>query len=243
MRWARSAGRLRRWPTADLLGGATAGAPGNAPHDRHHPARSSRRRGRYPAADLEDLFVDPTARGGGVALGLFRALAREAAARDCARIDWAVLDWNDLAKSFYRRLGARHNDTWEPWHPRRRGTLGAPERTAVTSPCARPDRRATAASSCCAWRGTPSGRQREGGSGRGSGDGGSCGDAFGGSPTRSVPTSSPSPPSPSSLPSPRASSMARPRFDDLLLHVDGQRDGFEPGDRASGLGRVHRAAA
>jgi GNAT superfamily N-acetyltransferase len=64
---------------------------------------------------LEDLFVDPAVRGGGVALGLFRALAREAAARDCARIDWAVLDWNDLAKGFYRRLGARHNEDWEPW--------------------------------------------------------------------------------------------------------------------------------
>jgi GNAT superfamily N-acetyltransferase len=64
---------------------------------------------------LEDLFVDPTARGGGVAYGLFRALAAEAEARDCARIEWAVLDWNDLAKGFYRRLGARHNETWEPW--------------------------------------------------------------------------------------------------------------------------------
>jgi GNAT superfamily N-acetyltransferase len=64
---------------------------------------------------LEDLFVDPAARGGGAARALFEALAAEAAARDCARIDWAVLDWNDLAKGFYRRLGARHNDTWEPW--------------------------------------------------------------------------------------------------------------------------------
>jgi GNAT superfamily N-acetyltransferase len=64
---------------------------------------------------LEDLFVDPAARGGGVAEGLVRALAAEAKSRDCARIDWAVLDWNDLAKRFYRRLGARHNATWEPW--------------------------------------------------------------------------------------------------------------------------------
>lgn len=64
---------------------------------------------------LEDLFVDPAARGGGVARGLFRALAAEAEARGCARIEWAVLDWNDLAKGFYRGLGARHNDDWEPW--------------------------------------------------------------------------------------------------------------------------------
>lgn len=64
---------------------------------------------------LEDLFVDPAARSGGVAYALMRALAREAAERGCARIDWAVLDWNELAKRFYRRLGARHHETWEPW--------------------------------------------------------------------------------------------------------------------------------
>ena len=64
---------------------------------------------------LEDLFVDPDVRGGGIADGLFKALAAEAGARDCARIDWAVLDWNDLAKRFYRRIGARHQSDWEAW--------------------------------------------------------------------------------------------------------------------------------
>ena len=64
---------------------------------------------------LEDLFVDPEARGGGVAFALVRALAAEARSRGCARMDWAVLDWNTRAKAFYRRLGARHNAGWEPW--------------------------------------------------------------------------------------------------------------------------------
>lgn len=64
---------------------------------------------------LEDLFVDPAVRGGGVARSLFRALAKEAKAQDCARIDWSVLDWNDLAKGLYRRLGAHHKVDWEPW--------------------------------------------------------------------------------------------------------------------------------
>jgi GNAT superfamily N-acetyltransferase len=64
---------------------------------------------------LEDLFVDPAARGAGVARGLVRALAAEARERGCARMDWAVLDWNEPAKAFYRRLGGRHNGTWEPW--------------------------------------------------------------------------------------------------------------------------------
>jgi GNAT superfamily N-acetyltransferase len=64
---------------------------------------------------LEDLFVDPEARGTGVAEGLMRALAAEAKANDCARMEWSVLDWNELAKRFYRRIGAHHNETWEPW--------------------------------------------------------------------------------------------------------------------------------
>lgn len=64
---------------------------------------------------LEDLFVDQAVRGQGVARLLFRALAAEAKAHDCVRIDWAVLDWNELGKGLYRRLGARHNATWEPW--------------------------------------------------------------------------------------------------------------------------------
>ena len=64
---------------------------------------------------LEDLFVDPAVRGGGVARALFKALADEAKAHDCARLDWGVLDWNELAKGFYRRIGARHMAGWEPW--------------------------------------------------------------------------------------------------------------------------------
>jgi GNAT superfamily N-acetyltransferase len=64
---------------------------------------------------LEDLFVEPDVRGGGVARALFKALADEAKARDCPRIDWAVLDWNELGKGLYRTLGARHNAAWEPW--------------------------------------------------------------------------------------------------------------------------------
>jgi len=64
---------------------------------------------------LEDLFVDPEARGGGIARALFKALADEARTQDCARLDWGVLDWNELAKGFYRRIGARRMTSWEPW--------------------------------------------------------------------------------------------------------------------------------
>lgn len=64
---------------------------------------------------VEDLFVDPAVRGAGVARALVGALAAEATARGYPRIDWAVLNWNELAKGFYRRLGARPNATWETW--------------------------------------------------------------------------------------------------------------------------------
>jgi GNAT superfamily N-acetyltransferase len=64
---------------------------------------------------LEDLFVDPGVRRGGVARALFAALAQEASARNCARIDWAVLDWNEQAMRFYRAIAAAPTSGWQPW--------------------------------------------------------------------------------------------------------------------------------
>ena len=61
---------------------------------------------------LEDLFVRPAARKHGVGYALFRELARIALDRDCGRMDWSVLTWNELAISFYRRIGARSMDDW-----------------------------------------------------------------------------------------------------------------------------------
>lgn len=68
-----------------------------------------------PSLYLEDLFVDESVRGQGVAKALFRRLAQEAKARNCARIDWAVLDWNVDAMAFYGRLGGRQQSGWQPW--------------------------------------------------------------------------------------------------------------------------------
>ena len=61
---------------------------------------------------LEDLFVRPAARKHGVGFALFRELARIAVERDCGRVDWSVLNWNELAISFYRRIGAESMDEW-----------------------------------------------------------------------------------------------------------------------------------
>ena len=55
---------------------------------------------------LEDLFVDPSARGKGIGFRLLSELARLAVERDCGRVEWAVLNWNDLAIDFYKRIGA-----------------------------------------------------------------------------------------------------------------------------------------
>jgi len=61
---------------------------------------------------LEDLFVRPVARKHGVGFALLQALARLAVERDCGRLDWSVLTWNELAISFYKRIGAKHMDDW-----------------------------------------------------------------------------------------------------------------------------------
>ncbi len=65
-----------------------------------------------PGLYLEDLFVKPEARGGGVGRLLLERLAQIAVERDCGRLEWAVLDWNKDAIRFYERLGARPNDEW-----------------------------------------------------------------------------------------------------------------------------------
>jgi GNAT superfamily N-acetyltransferase len=61
---------------------------------------------------LEDLFVRPAARKNGVGFALLQAIARIAVERDCGRLDWSVLTWNELAISFYKRIGAKHMDDW-----------------------------------------------------------------------------------------------------------------------------------
>jgi GNAT superfamily N-acetyltransferase len=64
---------------------------------------------------LEDLFVVPEARKGGIGLGFFRELARMALAEGCPRMEWQVLEWNELAHGFYRGLGAAPMTEWRVW--------------------------------------------------------------------------------------------------------------------------------
>ena len=61
---------------------------------------------------LEDLFVEPAHRSGGIGRALMRALATRALDLGYKRLEWAVLDWNEPAVSFYRSLGAIPLHDW-----------------------------------------------------------------------------------------------------------------------------------
>jgi GNAT superfamily N-acetyltransferase len=61
---------------------------------------------------VEDVFVDPGARGGGVGKALFAALAARAIEKNCGRMEWWVLDWNQPAIDFYANMGAQSMNEW-----------------------------------------------------------------------------------------------------------------------------------
>jgi GNAT superfamily N-acetyltransferase len=61
---------------------------------------------------LEDLFVQPDHRGGGVGRALLATLAALARERGCGRFEWSVLDWNARAIAFYEGLGANVLADW-----------------------------------------------------------------------------------------------------------------------------------
>lgn len=68
-----------------------------------------------PGIWLEDLFVEPDARGAGLGRALLSRLAALVIERGGARLEWNVLDWNELGKGFYRSIGAGHVNGWERW--------------------------------------------------------------------------------------------------------------------------------
>jgi GNAT superfamily N-acetyltransferase len=61
---------------------------------------------------LEDLFVQPSARGSGYGRALLAELARICVEQNYGRLEWSVLDWNEPALGFYRSLGAVTMDEW-----------------------------------------------------------------------------------------------------------------------------------
>jgi L-amino acid N-acyltransferase YncA len=61
---------------------------------------------------MEDLYVRPQHRGGGLGLALMGELAGICAERGYQRLEWSVLDWNEPSIGFYDKLGAVRQDEW-----------------------------------------------------------------------------------------------------------------------------------
>lgn len=66
-----------------------------------------------PGIWLEDVYVRPEQRRGGVGRMVMEHLARLAVERGCVRLEWCALDWNEPALNFYEKLGARRLDDWK----------------------------------------------------------------------------------------------------------------------------------
>jgi GNAT superfamily N-acetyltransferase len=66
-----------------------------------------------PGIWLEDLYVRPESRRGGVGRAMLGHLAQLAVQRGCGRLEWSALDWNSPALTFYDSLGAQRLSDWE----------------------------------------------------------------------------------------------------------------------------------
>ncbi|MDX6634790.1 MAG: hypothetical protein QOF06_993 [Solirubrobacterales bacterium] len=65
-----------------------------------------------PGIWLEDVYVRPEHRRGGIGLAVMEHLAGIAEERDYARLEWCALEWNEPALDFYKGIGARRLDDW-----------------------------------------------------------------------------------------------------------------------------------
>jgi GNAT superfamily N-acetyltransferase len=61
---------------------------------------------------LEDFYVQPAARRGGIGQHLFDKIVARAKELKVRRMDWQVLEWNELALSFYRKQNAILDSEW-----------------------------------------------------------------------------------------------------------------------------------
>lgn len=84
-----------------LVAVAFHGQPVGLAHLVFHPSTWSRTTYCY----LEDLYVDPSARGGGVSQALFDAVFVEAQARGSERVYWQTQEFNGAARSLYDTVG------------------------------------------------------------------------------------------------------------------------------------------
>jgi GNAT superfamily N-acetyltransferase len=61
---------------------------------------------------LEDVYVKPERRRGGVGRGVMEHLAALALERGHTRFEWCAIEWNTPAFDFYAGLGATRLDDW-----------------------------------------------------------------------------------------------------------------------------------
>jgi GNAT superfamily N-acetyltransferase len=66
-----------------------------------------------PGIWLEDLYVRPEFRRGGIGRTLLVHVAQIAVERQCGRMEWSALHWNTPALDFYDALGAQRLSEWE----------------------------------------------------------------------------------------------------------------------------------
>jgi len=70
---------------------------------------------------LEDVYVRPEHRRGGIGRAVMEHLAALALERGHVRLEWCALEWNEPALKFYAGLGARVLDDWRMLRLEREG--------------------------------------------------------------------------------------------------------------------------
>lgn len=65
-----------------------------------------------PGIYLEDLYVQPSARGRGYGFKLLKFLAAQVLEAKGRRLEWSVLTWNTPSIKFYEQVGAKGMDEW-----------------------------------------------------------------------------------------------------------------------------------
>ncbi len=65
-----------------------------------------------PTLHLEDLYVKPKFRKGGLGKELFDKVVDEAAKQNVGRMEWTVLEWNEPALNFYKKYNATLDPEW-----------------------------------------------------------------------------------------------------------------------------------
>ena len=61
---------------------------------------------------LEDVYVRPDQRRGGIGLAVMEHLAALTLERGHVRLEWCALEWNEPALSFYEKIGATRLEEW-----------------------------------------------------------------------------------------------------------------------------------